>query len=122
MHGVTGTANLLHAPLLLITSETDTFVTPAGFVTPTYNLSTVQTFYATLSRAGDPGNLGHLIPVDGGLSLITTPEANLAERGAVIAWLRLWAYNDEGAKRYFYGDDCVLCRAPWTNPQRKNWP
>ncbi len=122
MHGVTGAANTLHGPLLLLTSETDTFVVPATFVTPTFTLSTVQTFYGTLSKAGDPSNEGHLIPVDGALSLITTASANLAERAAVIAWLRLWVYSDAGAKKYFYGDDCILCKAPWvTPPQRKNW-
>jgi hypothetical protein len=34
----------------------------------------------------------------------------------------LWVYGDENAKKFFYGDDCILCKAPWTNPQRKNWP
>ena len=40
----------------------------------------------------------------------------------MVAWLRLWVYNDQGARKYFYGDDCVLCKAPWAMPQRKNWP
>jgi len=111
MHGVTGNSAALHAPLLLFTSQTDTFVTAAQFVTPTYNASTVQTFYATLSSAGDPNNLGHIIPVGG-----AGPE-----RGPMVAWMRLWAYNDQGAKQYFYGDSCILCVDPWTNPQRKNW-
>jgi hypothetical protein len=116
MHGVTGAANALHGPLLLLTSETDTFVVPATFVTPTFNLSTVQTFYGTLSMAGDSGNAGHLIPVD-----LLPSSANMAERAAMIAWLRMWVYSDQGAKKYFYNDDCVLCKAPWTMPQRKNW-
>jgi hypothetical protein len=116
MHGVTGASNGLHGPLLLLTSETDTFVVPATFVTPTFNLSAVQTFYGTLSKAADTGNAGHLIPVD-----ILPSTANMAERAAVIAWLRLWVYSDMGAQKYFYGDDCILCKDPWTMPQRKNW-
>ena len=44
------------------------------------------------------------------------------ERPAILAWMRYWIYNDSGAKHYFYGDDCVMCMAPWENPQRKNWP
>lgn len=116
MHGVTGASNALHAPLLLLTSETDTFVVPATFVTPTFNLSAVQTFYGTLSMAADTGNAGHLIPVD-----ILPSAANMDEHAAVIAWLRLWVYGDQGAMQYFYGDDCVLCKDPWTMPQRKNW-
>lgn len=121
MHGVSGASNLLHGPLLLLTAETDTVCTPAGMVTPTFDLSGVQTFYGTISMAADSGNQGHLIPVDGALSLITPPELNMAERAAVIAWLRLWVYNDQGAQKYFYGDDCILCKAPWTMAQRKNW-
>jgi hypothetical protein len=39
----------------------------------------------------------------------------------MIAWLRYWIYNDQGAKRYFFGDDCVMCTSPWTKTQRKNW-
>jgi hypothetical protein len=111
MHGITGQAGGLHGPLLLFTSTTDTFVTAATFVTPNYNASNVQTFYATLSAAGDPSNLGHILPVGFG-----DPE-----RAPMVAWLRLWAYGDAGAKPYFYGDSCTLCVAPWQNPQRKNW-
>jgi len=112
LHGVQGSSGSLHDPLLLLTSVTDTFVTPAGFVTPTYNASAVQTFYGTLSAAGDPSNFGHLIPIN----------SAGPERAPTVAWLRLWAYGDPGARRFFYGNDCVLCTAPWTNPQRKNWP
>jgi hypothetical protein len=111
-HGVTGASNTLHSPLLLMTSDTDTFVVPATFVTPTFNLSDVLTFYGTLSAAGDPNNLGHLIPV---------LDVASHEQPAAIAWLRLWVYGDQNAKSYFYGDDCVLCKAPWDAPQRKNW-
>jgi hypothetical protein len=116
MHGVTGASNALHAPLLLLTSETDTFVVPATFVTPTFTASTVQTFYGTVSMAGDPSNAGHLIPVD-----LAGGSANALEHAAVVAWLRMWVYNDQGARKFFYGDDCVLCKAPWAMPQRKNW-
>jgi dienelactone hydrolase len=43
------------------------------------------------------------------------------ERKAIVAWMRYRIYSDMGAKNYFYGDNCVLCKAPWENPQRKNW-
>lgn len=108
MHGVTGNAAALHAPLLLFTSTMDTFVTASGFVTPTYNASTVQTFYATLTGAGDAG---HLTPVG----------SAGPERAPMVAWLRLWAYGDQAARKYFDGTDCVLCKDPWGNPQKKNW-
>lgn len=122
LHGVLGAANALHGPLLLTTSETDTVNVPNVMVTPTFNASTVQTFYGTISKAGDASNEGHIIPVDGALALITDHAANLAERAVTVAWLRLWVYSDAGAKKYFYGDDCIACKAPWvTPPQRKNW-
>jgi hypothetical protein len=104
-HGVTGNSAALKAPLLLFTSTTDTFVTPSGFVTPTYNASVVQTFYATLTAAGDPSNAGHLLPVSA-----TDPEYAPA-----LAWLRLWVYGDQGGKSYFYGGaNATLCKSPWT--------
>jgi hypothetical protein len=121
LHGVLGPSNALHGPLLLTTSETDTVNVPAVMVTPTFNASTVQTFYGTISKAGDVSNEGHIIPVDGALAIITDHTANLAERAATIAWLRLWVYSDAGAKKYFYSDSCIMCTAPWTMPQRKNW-
>jgi hypothetical protein len=115
MHGLPGDAGSLHGPLLLFTSTQDTFVTADGFVTPNYVASKVQTFYAWLAGAGDNG---HLTPIgDAG-----------PERAPMIAWLRLWVYGDDGAKKYFYGDDCILCKDPWSAPQdsmkspmRKNW-
>jgi hypothetical protein len=104
-HGLQGAAENLHGPLLLFTGTLDDFVSAAQFVTPTYNRSTVPTFYTTLVGAD------HLKPLnDAG-----------EERAPAIAWLRLWVYDDQNARAYFYGDDCTLCRDPWTNTQRKNW-
>ena len=105
-HGLQGAAERLHGPLLLFTSTGDTFVSAAQFVTPTYNRSTVQTFYATLTGGS------HLTPIGDAAD----------ERAPAVAWLRLWVFNDQAARKYFDGADCILCKAPWTNPQRKNWP
>jgi hypothetical protein len=35
--------------------------------------------------------------------------------------LRYWACGDQGAKDFFFGDDCELCKGHWMNAQRKNW-
>jgi hypothetical protein len=105
-HGLQGTAELLHGPLMLLTGTADTFVSAAGYVTPTYNRSVVQTFYGTLVGAG------HLAPLGNAGE----------ERAPAVAWLRHWVYGDQEARKFFYGPDCILCKAPWTNPQRKNWP
>jgi dienelactone hydrolase len=104
-HGLQGGAEWLHGPLLLFTGTEDWFVSADAFVTPTYERSSVQTFYATLTGAD------HLYPLgDAG-----------DERAPAIAWLRLWVYGDQGARAYFYGDNCKLCQSPWVNVQRKNW-
>jgi len=114
----------MHAPLLLYTSTGDGFVTAEGYVTPNYEKAKVQTFYATLMDDG----AGHLYVVDEGSTACAVSgalgecEGAIAERAPTVAWLRLWQCGDESARAYFYGDDCTLCQAPWTKPQRKNWP
>lgn len=114
----------MHAPLLLFTSTGDTFVTADEYVTPNYQSSVVQTFYATF----DDATAGHLYVVDegaavcvGGLIGLGACQNAAVERAPTIAWLRLWACGDQQAKSFFYGDDCTLCQSPWTNPQRKEW-
>jgi hypothetical protein len=114
----------MHAPLLLFTSTGDTFVTADEYVTPNYDKSLVQTFYATLND----GNAGHLYVVDegavicvGGVLGLGACQTAVAEHAPIIAWLRLWTCGDQNAKKFFYGDDCTLCRSPWTKPQRKQW-
>lgn len=73
----------------------------------TYDSSQVPTFLATLTGAPH-----QYIESNGGGE----------ERPAIVAWMRYWIYGDMGGSPYFFGDDCVLCGAPWENPQRKNWP
>jgi hypothetical protein len=97
-----------HAPLLLFTSTGDTFVTASQYVTPNYQKATVQTFYAAL----EDSTFSH--------TSIIAKQAG-PELGPAIAWLRFWACHDENARKFFYGDDCVLCKSPFTMPQRKNW-
>jgi hypothetical protein len=104
-HGLTGDSASLHGPLLLFTSTGDTFVSAAQFVDPTFNASTVPTFYATITGGS------HLNPLGNAGD----------ERAPAIAWLRLWVYGDQGARKYFYGSDCILCQSPWVNPRTKNW-
>jgi hypothetical protein len=115
----------MHAPLLLFTSTGDSFVTASQYVTPNYMKSTVQTFYATL----DDSTAGHLYVADPSAGVCLGAAIGLGdcrgakdERAPAIAWLRLWVYGDQDAKKFFFGDDCSLCGKPWTMPQRKNWP
>jgi hypothetical protein len=114
----------MHAPLLLFTSTGDTFVNADEYVTPNYQASMVQTFYATLGDA----TAGHLYVVDEGAPVCLGAVLGLGvcgsaavERAPTIAWLRLWTCGDQNAKKFFFGDDCTLCQNPWTMPQRKAW-
>ena len=128
LHGmpprVTDAFAKMHAPLLLFTSTGDTFVSANEYVTPNYQKSLVQTFYATF---GDTA-AGHLYVADQGAAVclgavlgLGTCQSAAVERAPTIAWLRLWACGDQNAKKFFYGDDCTLCQNPWTMPQRKVW-
>jgi len=72
----------------------------------TFDKSQVQTFFGTVSGADH----GYIQSNSGGV-----------ERPAIIAWMRYWINGDTGAKKYFWGNDCILCTAPWMDPQRKNW-
>lgn len=114
----------MHAPLLLFTSTGDSFVTADEYVTPNYQASLVQTFYATFADT----TAGHLYVADQGAAVclgallgLGSCQSAAVERAPTIAWLRLWACGDQNARKFFYGDDCTLCRAPWTTPRRKGW-
>jgi dienelactone hydrolase len=101
----------LHGTLLLLGGTNDVMRDGRSWLAPTYEASQVQTFLSLVGGA-DHGYIGDT--VDGVPGGVETP--------AMIAWIRYWIYNDQGAKRYFYGDDCLMCSSPWTNTQLKNWP
>jgi hypothetical protein len=100
----------LHGTALLIGGTEDLMGDGMSWLAPTYAALDVQTFFGMVSGADHGYIQGTVNGVPGG---VETP--------AIVAWIRYWIYNDQGARRYFYGDDCVMCRSPWTNPQRKNW-
>ena len=35
----------------------------------------------------------------------------------ITAWLRYWVNGDQDAKRYFWGDNCEMCKSPWIKPE-----
>jgi pimeloyl-ACP methyl ester carboxylesterase len=104
LHPAGGAPLGLHGPLLLLSGTNDTVCIPASFVQPIFAAATVPTFYSQLVDAD------HLEP---------TPLGGNRDTAPINAWLRLWVFGDEGAKPYFYGTDCTLCKAPWTMPQSK---
>lgn len=112
----------MHSPLLLFTSTGDDFVTKDEYVTPNYDKSTVQTFYAVLNDL----SVGHLYIVD--VNAIACVAITLGqcgdakvEQAPTVAWLRMLACDDQQARAYFYGANCKMCNAPWT-AQKKAWP
>ena len=110
IHGHSAEAEL-HGTLLLLGGTNDVMKDGRSWLAPTYEASQVQTFFSLVDGAnhGYPGRT-----VDGVQSGVEAP--------AMIAWLRYWIYDDQNAKQYFFGDDCVMCKSPWTNTHRKHWP
>jgi hypothetical protein len=103
MHPAPG-GGALHGPVLLFTGTADTVVDPS-LVMASYSGLTVPALLATLTGAT------HFEPVlSGGQEL-----------GPSIAWLRLWIFNDDSAKPYFYGTDCTLCKDPWSKITNAAW-
>ena len=100
----------LHGTLLLMGGTADVMGDGRSWLAPTYEASRVPTFFSLVEGAnhGYPART-----VDGVQSGVEAP--------AIIAWLRYWIYEDQNAKRYFFGDDCVMCASPWTKTQRKHW-
>ncbi len=98
------------SPILMLGGTNDVMGDGRSWMAPSYEASQVQTFFGTVQGAYHDYIQNSINGVQGG---VETP--------AMIAWLRYWIYDDQGAKHYFYGDDCVMCVSPWTNPQRKFW-
>ena len=103
IHGLQDAADKASGPILLLTSEGDTFVTKSGFVQPCYDRSSVQPTMLVSHTAGD-----HLDPIDA-----ASPDWEPA-----VAWLRYWLYGDQSKKAMFFGASCTLCS--WPDVQRKN--
>lgn len=110
IHGHSAEAPL-HGTALLIGGTNDVMRDGRSWLAPTYEALQVPTFFALVKDAnhGYPSRA-----VDGVQAGVEAP--------AMVAWLRYWIYGDQGARKYFFGDDCVLCTDPWTGTQRKNWP
>jgi hypothetical protein len=90
----------LRGPLFIFISDTDGLCPPNTCVKPVLDDSDVQSFVADLTGSN---NDGHLIP-------ISSPQV---EMPGAMAWLRLWAYGDQGAKSFFWGSNATLCASPW---------
>lgn len=99
MHG--GNGNNLHAPALFLTGEMDN---PTG-VRSAYDGARVPAAFGNLK------NSVHITMMNGKGSERMAPE--------VTAWFRYTLLNDEVAKKWFVGTDCLLCKDPeWVYAQK----
>jgi hypothetical protein len=103
IHGHTATA-ALHGTMLQTSGDQDTVGRPMQ--QKTFDQSKVPTAFGTVSGADH----GYIQKDNGGV-----------ERPAIIAWMRYWINGDTGARSYFWGTDCVLCKSPWMDYKTKNW-
>jgi len=112
----------MHSPLLLFTSTGDSFVTKDKYVTPNYDGSLVQTFYAT-SRTPRP--VISMWSTSTPSPVWCLPCSAGVERRSgswpTVAWLRMLACDDRAARPFFYGPHCTLCGPPWSS-EKKLWP
>jgi hypothetical protein len=97
-------SSAMHGPLLQTSGDKDTVGRPMQ--QQTFDKSQVQTAFGTVSGADH----GYIQSNNGGV-----------ERPAIIAWMRYWINGDTGARSYFWGTDCVLCKSPWMDYKTKNW-
>ena len=112
VHGLSDASENVKGPLLLTTSDDDSFVPIERFVQPCYDRSSKQpTIMATYVTGNAPSFSGHLTPLGDGKQ----------DAEPTIAWLRYWLYGDQSQRDWFFGASCKLCVKPWGNIQRKNY-
>jgi dienelactone hydrolase len=60
--------------------------------------------------------IGHL-DVLTELAMLTTISPSARYIAPITAWLRYWVNGDQAAKRFFWGDNCEMCKSPWITPE-----
>ncbi len=99
-------------------------MTASQYVTPNYEKSVVQTFYATLNDS----MAGHLYVVDVGASICIGSivgfgacGGDIQEHAPTIAFLRYFACGDQGAKKYFTAATARSARRPGRPRSGSRW-
>jgi hypothetical protein len=95
-----------HGPVLMITGTSDVI----GDMRMT--LSTLEEAPAVLVALP----IGHLDVLDE-LAMLTTISPSARYIAPITAWLRYWVNGDQGAKHFFWGDSCDMCKSPWITPE-----
>lgn len=98
MHG--GSGGMLHAPGLFLTGDGD--LNPSG-VRSAYNSAPGPTAFGSLKMSDH-------------ITMMKEPKRMAPE---VLAWFRYTLLNDEVAKKWYVGADCLLCKdAEWVYAQK----
>lgn len=102
-----------HGPVLMITGTSDVIDDMRS------TLSTLEEAPAVLvalpiGHLDVPDELPLLIPILGGATEVS---ASTRYTAPITAWLRYWIYGDQGGKRFFWGDNCEMCKSPWIPPE-----
>lgn len=90
-------------PMLLLSGEADTLVSPRINHAPLFQRTNVPVFWATLAGAN------HFEPTNDGGRF----------RGITTAWFLYQLNNDATATQQFTGDNCGFCNATGWTVQRK---
>jgi hypothetical protein len=102
-----------HGPVLMITGTMDVIDEMRS------TLTTLEEAPAILVALpiSHPAVLSEL-PVDlFSLGSPTPVSASTRYAAPITAWLRYWINGDQGAKRFFWGDNCEMCKSPWIPPE-----
>ena len=71
---------------------------------------------ATLKTLTEAPAIMTALPI-GHLDVPTEIGANGRYIAPITAWLRYWVNGDQGAKDFFFGDNCKVCSDPWITPE-----
>jgi hypothetical protein len=89
-----------HGPVLMITGTDDV----------------IDDMRKTLTTLEEAPAVLVALPI-GHLDVITELGATGRYVAPITAWLRYWVNGDKDAKRYFWGDNCEMCKSPWITPE-----
>lgn len=71
---------------------------------------------ATLKTLDEAPAVLIALPI-GHLDVISEIAASGRYIAPITAWLRYWVNGDEGAKHFFFGEGCDVCKSPWIPPE-----
>ncbi len=102
-----------HGPVLMITGTMDVIDEMRTTLT-TLEEAPAVLVALPIGHLAVPNELPLLIPFIGGAEEVS---ASTRYAAPITAWLRYWVNGDQDAKRFFWGDNCEMCKSPWIPPE-----